>query len=524
MSKRLYNIFFNTHTVSGIVISVGLYVIFFAGAFALFRNEIKIWEEGDQIHNVEPHEIDFDNLLSGLHEEYDLTGRDLNINYHEAGNEIAVFISASKDTLQASTDTESHYFMLNRETKKTRTYQEHYHLGEFLYRLHFFQQLPVIGVYLAGFVSFFFLFAIITGVIVHWKKIISNFYQFDPKKSLKRVWTDAHTALGIIGLPFQFVFALSGTFFCLSLLVLLPANIMYNGNQDQLLADMRPSRENIPWKQTSDEDILSLNDLVIQAGSKWDGFHVDRTIIKNYRGTNMQYVMMGIMDHSQRFNGIGAIIYDAHDGTVDYVKDPTKLSFVEDAQAIYGRLHFGDFGGVMTKILYFILAIITCFVIITGVLIWIEARNKKSMTLAQRKYTAKVGHIYLAICLSMLPVTALSFIFSKITDGYFTDKLSVIYLFYFLSWIAFTIYYILKRDNYYTNKSSLLLGTILGFCIPIINGLVSHNWIWKMIQMGQYEIVLVDILWISISIVSFLGYMKITPELKERSTFTKFPL
>ena len=41
--RRLHNVFFNTHTISGIVISVALYVIFLAGAFALFQNNINNW-------------------------------------------------------------------------------------------------------------------------------------------------------------------------------------------------------------------------------------------------------------------------------------------------------------------------------------------------------------------------------------------------------------------------------------------------------------------------------------------------
>ena len=40
VNRRLHNVLFNTHTVSGIVISVALYVIFLAGAFALFQNNI----------------------------------------------------------------------------------------------------------------------------------------------------------------------------------------------------------------------------------------------------------------------------------------------------------------------------------------------------------------------------------------------------------------------------------------------------------------------------------------------------
>lgn len=77
-----------------------------------------------------------------------------------------------------------------------------------------FAQVPYpYGYYLSGFVAFFFLFAILTGIIVHWKKIVSNFYLFRPMAKLKTLWTDAHTALGVIGFPFQFVYAVTGAFF-----------------------------------------------------------------------------------------------------------------------------------------------------------------------------------------------------------------------------------------------------------------------------------------------------------------------
>lgn len=49
MSKRTYNILFHLHTVSGIVISVALYVIFFTGSFSFFRDEIVNWERGHTV-------------------------------------------------------------------------------------------------------------------------------------------------------------------------------------------------------------------------------------------------------------------------------------------------------------------------------------------------------------------------------------------------------------------------------------------------------------------------------------------
>ena len=55
-------------------------------------------------------------------------------------------------------------------------------MGETLYRLHYFRQLvPSVGIYIAGLVAFFFLFAIVTGILTHWKNIVTKFYAFTTK-------------------------------------------------------------------------------------------------------------------------------------------------------------------------------------------------------------------------------------------------------------------------------------------------------------------------------------------------------
>ncbi|WBX72967.1 PepSY-associated TM helix domain-containing protein [Tenacibaculum pacificus] len=524
MSNRNYNVFFNIHTVSGIVISAALYIIFFAGAFSLFKEEIGIWQEGKAISHTERKNIDYDRILKNIDEKHELTGRDLQINFGKNNDKIYVRLDASKDSLASEKAKLRDYFSVDINSEKTKSYAENYSLGEFLYRLHFFAQLPYIGIYLAGFVSLFFLFAIVTGVIVHWKKIISNFYSFNPKIALKRVWTDAHTALGIIGLPFQFMFAVTGAYFCLSLLVLLPANFLYNGDQNKLMEDLRPISISSDWIEKSNDAMPSFNQFAKQTAKRWDDFHLTRGFIKNYRGTNMKFVINGELKESKRFIGVGSISYDPYSGNIETKKDPNKLSYLEDSQFVLGRLHFGESGGISMKIIYFILALITCFVIITGVLIYIEARNKKSVTLKQRLYTAKVGHIYMAICLSMLPVTALSFLFVKLTNTYFNDKLTAIYSFYFIVWLLIILFFRFKRYNYYINKVSLLFGAIFGFLIPIINGIISGNWIWKTYTQGQFDILLIDVLWIVIATFSLLFYLKIKPKVKEKSAFTKNPI
>ncbi|WP_291864816.1 PepSY-associated TM helix domain-containing protein [Maribacter sp.] len=524
MSKRNYNVFFNTHTVSGIIISFALYVIFFAGAFALFKDEIAIWEEGKHTSNIERLDIDYDKILKKLDNQYDFTGRDLQINFEEKSDHIYIFAGASKDSLASEKGKETNYFYVDIKDATTKTYSQQYSLGEFLYRLHFFAQIPNIGIYLAGFVAFFFLFAIVTGVIIHWKKIIPNFYAFNPKVALKRVWTDAHTALGIIGLPFQFIFAVTGAYFCLSILVLIPANALYNNNQEKLLEDLRPARKNYEWSETTNKDIPSFNAFAKKTTTYWNNPHLTRGFIKNYKGSNMKYILVGELTDKEKFIGIGRLVYNLKTDTITEEKKPNKLSYTEDSQRLLGRLHFADFGGVPVKLIYFILSFITCFVILTGVLIWIEARNKKSMTLKQRLYTAKVGHIYLSICLSMLPVTALAFLFVKISNGYFEDKQTAIYYFFFITWLIAILFFRFKRNNYFTNKYSLLLGSIFGFLVPISSGIVTGNWLWITYSQNQFSILFIDVLWIVIATIALVFYLKTKPQIKEQSSFQKNPI
>lgn len=526
MSNRNYNVFFNTHTVSGIVISVALYVIFFTGSFALFKDEIEAWEDGKHSQNIARENINYDFLLKKLSENHHLTSRDIRFYLGHKSDNIYVLTSAAKDTVNIPNEAKyQNYQAINIHTGETASYVEKYGLGEFLYRLHFFTQIPTIGIYLAGFVSLFFLFAIVTGVIVHWKKIITNFYQFDPKIALKRVWTDAHTALGIIGLPFQFMYAVTAAYFCLSLFVLLPANFLYGGDQTKLMEDLRPDRTSYEWVAKTDKEIPSVNKFVKDNANRWSHFNSNYVLIKNYGGTNMKYCLIGELDYKERFLSSGMVIYDFETDKTSVVRNPNESKYTDDIQLSVSRLHYGNFGGVTVKVIYFILALITCFVIITGVLIWIEARNKKSMSLKQRLYTAKVGHIYLAICLSLYPVIALFFLVVKLLpETYQTQKMSILYTWFFVVWLLATIFFRFKRNNYLTNKTTLIAGAVLGFLVPIASGIVSNNWIWNTYKAKQFDILTVDLLWIGISITALFIYLKIKPEAKAKSAFTKHPI
>ena len=416
MGQRLYNVFFHTHTISGIVISALLYVIFFTGSISFLRDEINAWERNEPIKSAYFSTIDFDQALNELSTDKPLYGRDLMFNHRYFERRLGATMTKSKDTTiqdAPQRGRRGNFFYMDMDTFKKEDYTSNYSLGEFFYRLHFFAQLNFFsrsGYYLSGFVAFFFLFAVITGVIVHWKKIIPSFYVFRPKGKWKNIWTDAHVALGMIGLPYQFMFALTGCFLIIGYMVMFPPvqSFIYGDDVQAFTKDIQ-YEENPTYEFTYQplETVPSINDFVARTLNKWPDIKLTALDVINYGDQSMHVKIYGAPDFDQKLLGTGHITYRVQDGKVVNTKDPYgKISYAEGSLNLLRRLHYGDFGGYGMKLIYLLLGFITCFVILSGVLIWLVARDKKHIAPAKRIFNKWLVHIYMAACLSLYPFTA----------------------------------------------------------------------------------------------------------------------
>jgi uncharacterized iron-regulated membrane protein len=512
MSNRNYNIYFHTHTVSGIVISVVLFVIFFAGSFSFFRDEIINWERNDATPNTKEIQLNYNTALKHLDKEYVLHGRNITISKPSVENRVAVYMEGTKDTLAPAKQKEGSFIYLDNKNFKSYTYEDSYSLGEFLYRLHFLAQIPYpIGYYLSGFIALFFLFAIVTGVLLHWKKIVSNFYVFRPKEKLKTLWTDAHTALGMIGLPFQFVYAVTGAFFMIKLLIVAPAVMaLYKGDQAKLYKELEYSDPDFKFENKKLVAPFNIDQLVAKTKSNWADFEVTKVFIQNYGDANMHVLVEGEMPHHKKFTGVGKVVYRITDGKEIARKNPiTQNNYLDVVKNVLYRIHYGDYGGYALKIVSFILGIITCFVIISGVMIWLVARQKNNIPEKKRRFNAAVVRIYLAICLSMYPITALAFIAAKV---FYPLGQSNIFTLYFGGWLLLSIFFIIKKNDSFTNKFCLISGSILGFLIPIANGIVSGNWFWNSFLQNHIQVFFIDVFWIVLASISLYVAYHLKPK------------
>ena len=154
------------------------------------------------------------------------------------------------------------------------------------------------------------------------------------------------------------------------------------------------------------------------------------------------------------------------------------------------------------------MALITCFVIATGVLIWMEARNKKNVPEKRRKYNNRVALIYLSICLSMLPVTAAVFILSKVLqEG--ADREAILNYSFFVGWLVTSIIFYFLKSTYLVNKFTLLIGGVLALLIPILNGVLSGSWFWSSYTNHDYGVFSIDVIWSLIGVVCVLVFTKL---------------
>jgi uncharacterized iron-regulated membrane protein len=532
MKNRDYNIYFNTHTISGIIISAILFVIFFAGSYTLFKKDIAAWQSNTSFKAQEHKKLDYNKLLDSLDQKYKLKGRDISFYLQDKTFDAYVDVTATKDTTLAPKkkaepekkgkrgrrgDSDGAYFKYNYAKGDSKTYEQSYDLGEFLYRLHFLaqvNQVPIrlgapFGYLLAGLVSFVFLFALITGLLLHWDKIVSNFFVFRPWSKVKTVWTDAHTALGLIGFPFQLVYAITGVVLILNTVLLAPfAYMFYEGKSVKLYSELDYADGRVfTYSYHGLDRKIDIQSYVNKTQQLWQDSYIQRVLIKNYGDTSMAVVIEGAASAKTNFSGRGRIIYQLKDDKIIYHHSPIANStYVDKVKGLIYHLHFGDYSGYALKIIYFILGIMGCVVIISGIMIWLVARDKKNVPDHKRKFNLWLANIFLAICLSMYPVTAATFIAVKVNIA--TD-MSFIYQFYFYSWLVLSVYYIVRKNINRTNRETLLLGSILSLAIPFVNGICTGNWVWKTYATGATDILIIDLLSLGIATVGLIAYFKI---------------
>lgn len=502
LSPRPYNILFHTHTVSGIVISVALYIIFFAGAFTLFRGEFYQWEN-PKARTQAVADVNLEAALKAI------AKNEPNVDWNE-------------DLRLMMPSQENPFIKVFGHLKKEKgKEEEHFHLnihpanlatevggattiGETLYRLHFLDQIPMVGQYLAGFVSLFFLFATLTGLLIHWRNIGSKFWGFSVKNSWKQLWANAHTVFGLLGLPFQLMYAATGAFYLLLFLILLPSvMVFYKGDTRPVFALVQPA-----LGVKYDEKAMAKNneEAVFLTYQKAKKMYPDFLVwYLNFNHLQKADAVLHVNFKSKdvsKFDIYGGVGFRLSTGEKLYEMIPGKnKTYVQQVLNGMGQLHFATFGGILVKALYFLMALFTCFVIISGVLLWKETRKNKNYTVSQQHFHQRVTTLYLACCLALFPAIPVLFMAEL---GVSTGKDHVFWVntTFFSTWFFLFLLGVRIKSERRMTQIFLFLGGVLSIGVPLTNGIMTGDWLWHSWTQHNYFVFGTDLFWLLIGFLS----------------------
>lgn len=504
LGKRAHNIMFHTHTVSGIVISFALFIIFYAGAIALFKDEIYKWENPTARFKT-PKDIDYNKVHDVIEEAYANFKPEAQTTIIFPDENIPFVKVFGAETETDSTVTRFSAYVNPNTYEVTKFDTPLTTVGDTIYHLHYLRQIPSLGIWISGFVSVFFLFAIVTGILVHWKNMVNKFYAFTTKGKWKQIWTNAHTVLGIIGLPFQVVYAVTGALFGLLTLLLAPsAVVLFDGDNAPIFESIRPERALKYDENAANSENKSINTLLDDVTAKYADFIPQNVVLNNFGKADATATFL--VDDKQGIIGDGVFVYKMKTGKLFKQIVPNEKTYSQTIYNLLTKLHFATFGGIFLKVVYFILAMITCFVIVSGILIWQKARDNSQYTDKQKRFHHKTTKVYLAICLSLFPATALLFLANKMIAIETEERAFIVNCIFFLGWLVFALVGLFWNNYRKLNRNYLLLGGILAVLIPVFNGIFTGDWLWHTIANKQFQVASVDIVWLFVGITGVLMF------------------
>jgi uncharacterized iron-regulated membrane protein len=362
LSARTFQIQWDLHAWAGITTSLCLFVMFFAGVFALFHDELGAWQE-PTLHGVPRANPTWDELAAGLQRD----------GLVQAGDTLTLRLNPDTGVMTAAVHPRGNslhalYGVAPRDGERLRLERQ---LAGVLYRLHFLDPLPQAR-HVAGILALALLLVEISGLLIHLKNLPRQSWQYRPRLRLRFTASDAHKVLGVFGLPFTLALAWSGALLCLvGPLTDGLAGMAYGGDAARVAALRHRPFEARP-AGPEPASMASFEALIAAA----------RTTLPGVDGQPKRVDIIDVGHASAwarvyfpptPFGGDVYALLDAVDARV-LQTGSTPRSPSATFERILFDLHYGRYGGALLKALYALLSLGVCALIVTGNIIWLERR------------------------------------------------------------------------------------------------------------------------------------------------------
>ena len=370
MNKEFIKRLTLAHGWIGLTFSGLLFIIFFAGSIALFRQEIDLWAMQPHLPVTSGEQANVEKVINSA-----LAGRDFDNKEHFTlmlPTHENPYYKAYVDIKGRTGDDHHDELLLDPMSGEVVSEGHKFELSEFMYKLHYDLNIPA-GKYVLGFVALFFLFAIISGVFIHAKKLFKNFFQYRGEKHKRSQLLDIHSVIGTISFPFMLMYAISGLIFNLVIIYQVAVVVtIYGGDQRALFKDAGVAAIELEW-QDNPTQRLNIDELIEKVTNEYQSAPRMLTIY-NY-GDESAAIRFRSVRTSELTTDYDTT-YSLVDERIIKRLDNDHRNSVITGTAVLRKLHYANYSSTSLKILYLFLALSVCGLIVTGNFLWIEKREK----------------------------------------------------------------------------------------------------------------------------------------------------
>lgn len=346
----------SAHSWLGLMIGGLMYIVCLSGTLAIFYEEIERWEQpvAEEFLEVDPQ------FAESVFNAY-MSAPETATTEHM----YLVFPHETLPRLKVSSDTEGRYVNADGSLGEVA----HDELSGFVTGLHLNLNLPVtIGIVIVSAMGAILCALIISGFLAH-PSIVKDAFKLRSGTAGRLGQVDLHNRLSVWGAPFHLMIALTGAYVGLVSLVVWLFTASIDGATVESVTEATWPAEPMLENQAPVYGVAQALEQVRELSP--EGSRLLYLIVHDAPTENrfMEFYVQqpGMLAWSEnyRFDTAGNYL-----GTAGY----TEGGATQVMYSVY-RLHFGHFGGFLTKLFYVVLGLSLTVVSATGINIWLEKRK-----------------------------------------------------------------------------------------------------------------------------------------------------
>lgn len=451
LAKRTFKIQWNLHGWVGLACAVPIFVMFFCGVFALYEDQLELWQEPElwSEQRICQKADCYRRAESILAEHVDLASSDTIEFFHFDHTPFLLGRIGLEHAQQRWVNPDSGEVIPRRSN-----------LAHSLNQLHYLGQLPA-GTQIAGVFSIALLVLSVGGLLIFLKDIPNLLWTFRPEKK-RKVWgADLHRTLGLWALPFVVVIAWSGAL--LGLGGVFGAGLV--GGDIVKLQDIRGygSIQYSPaGEKAQAKELATLIDTAQRS--------VQTDDLPHYAGLHLRQDTNAwgfIFFESDMVQPWRYVFLDAVSGEINIDTSHAHSPSRAFEERLFGY-HFGRFGGVFVRFAFSVLAWLVCAMIVAGQVIWIERPASRKWPRLQKI----VGRLTVGGCCGLVLACALYFVLSRVVPMGVENRADLLWNGFLGIWIGLIALAIFVRS-----RSSKLAGFYLLGSSPLFLLIVLYDWL-----------------------------------------------